>query len=103
VGSPTQAWRMTKPVVSFLGSLGLMGGSLDRAAAFDTRTKGWYAGGAVGGIEKRLRQLGLNIIVPGLAVHVAREKTDAGVTWTLVDEELEKVKQFAEKIAEALR
>jgi flavodoxin len=103
VGSPTQGWTATKPIIAFLDSLRPMSYSGKMATAFDTRTRGWYARGATDNIEERLSHLGFRIILPGMAAYVTRERTDAGITWTIKVEELGRAKQFAEKIAQALQ
>jgi hypothetical protein len=69
------------------------------AAAFDTRVKSRLSGGAIGGIEHKLRRLGFKIIVPGLVAYVEGEQP----TPVLVDGELDKAKKFAEDLAKALQ
>jgi len=99
VGSPTNARRPTGLIRSFLDSLTPQVSSGKRGAAFDTRLKGWWAGGATGGIERKLGQLGFRIVVPGLATYVKGEK--GGLL--LLDGELDKAKKFAEEIVNALQ
>ena len=66
VGSPTEAHRMTPPMVKFFDQLG--SGELEgvAAAAFDTRLRWprWLSGSAAAGITARLRQAGAEVIDP---------------------------------------
>ncbi len=63
VGSPTHAWNASKPVKDFLDSLKTVEGLQSKKAfAFDTKMKSRLAGNAVGKIESRLKDLGLNVI-----------------------------------------
>lgn len=66
VGSPTEAHRMTPPMVKFFDQLG--NGELEgvAAAAFDTRLRWprWLSGSAAAGITARLRQAGAEVIDP---------------------------------------
>ncbi len=65
IGTPVHAFNISKPVKEFLERLknqeGLSG---KRAFAFDTKMKSRLAGTAGGKIEKKLKQLGLEIIAP---------------------------------------
>ena len=99
VGSPTNARRATALIRSFLDGLNSQVSSGKRAATFDTRLQGWWAGGAIGGIEKKLEQLGFKIVVPGLPTYVKGDKESL----LLLDGELDKAKKFAEEIAKALQ
>ena len=99
VGSPTNAHRPTGLIRSFLDSLTPQSSSGKRAAAFDTRLKGWWAGGATGGIENKLGKLGFKTVVPALATYVKGEK----FVLLLMDGELDKAKKFAEEVAKVLQ
>jgi flavorubredoxin len=99
VGSPTQAWRATALVRDFLDSLKAENFAGKSATAFDTRIKSRLSGGAIGGIEHKLRRLGFKIIVPGLVAYVEGKQP----TPVLVDGELDKAKKFAEDLAKALQ
>ncbi len=96
VGAPTQVRMATGPIRRFLDSLTPQDFSGKLAAAFDTRLKGRFAGGATGGIEKKLKKLGFRVITPGLAAYVEGKGPD------LMSGELDKAKRFAEEIASAL-
>jgi len=65
VGTPVHAFNISKPVKEFLEELmnqkGLSG---KKAFAFDTKMKSRLAGTAGGKIEKKLKQLGFEIIKP---------------------------------------
>ena len=98
VGSPTQAWRATVLIRDFFDSLKTESFDGKKAAAFDTRIKSRLLGGAIGGIESKLKQLGFKIIVPGLAAYVEGKQTNP----VLLDGELDKAKKFAEDLAKAL-
>ena len=99
VGSPTQAWRATALVSNFLDSLKSQSFAEKTAAAFDTRIKSRLSGGAIGGIEGKLKQLGFKIIVPGLVTYVQGSKESPA----LFNGELEKAKKFAEDLTKALQ
>jgi flavorubredoxin len=99
VGSPTHAWRATALIRGFLDGLKAESFSGKSAAAFDTRVKSRLSGGAIGGIEHKLRRLGFKIIVPGLVAYVEGEQP----TPVLVDGELDKAKKIAEDLAKALQ
>jgi flavodoxin len=64
VGSPTEAHRMTLPMVKFFDQLGT--GELEgiAAAGFDTRLRWprWLSGSAGAGITARLRKAGAEVI-----------------------------------------
>lgn len=65
IGTPVHAFNISKPVKEFLEQLknqeSLSG---KKAFAFDTKMKSRLAGTAGGKIEKKLKQLGLEIIAP---------------------------------------
>ena len=98
VGSPTQAWRATALIRDFLDNLKAENFAGKRAAAFDTRIKSRLSGGAIGGIESKLKQLGFKIVAPGLVAYVEGKQTDP----VLIDGELDKAKEFAEELSKAL-
>src|ERR1700680_3116460 len=66
VGGPTEAHRMTQPMVEFFDQFGK--GELEgiAAAGFDTRLAWprWLSGSAAAGIAARLRQAGATVIGP---------------------------------------
>ncbi len=64
VGCPTQMWRPTRGITGFLDSV--EGKSLKgvRAAAFDTRLPSRLAGSAARRLDKKLKQLGCQVVSP---------------------------------------
>ncbi len=65
VGTPVHAFNISKPVKGFLEILSSQEGlSGKKAFAFDTKMKSRFAGTAGGKIEKKLKQLGLEIVKP---------------------------------------
>lgn len=65
VGTPVHAFNISKPVKEFLEGIknqGILRGK--KAFAFDTKMKSRFAGTAGGKIEKKLKQLGLEIVKP---------------------------------------
>lgn len=99
VGSPVQAWSVSKPVNQFLDRLksekGLSG---KKAFAFDTKMKVRLAGGAAGKIERKLKDMGLTIARPSVSAIVGgREgplEEDAEETFKQIGTELAKMLQF---------
>jgi flavodoxin len=73
VGGPTEAHRMTYPMVTFFDQFG--NGDLKgiAAAGFDTRLTWprWLSGSAGAAITVRLRKAGANVIDPGASFVVA--------------------------------
>jgi flavodoxin len=73
VGGPTEAHRMTHPMVTFFDQFG--NGDLEgiAAAGFDTRLPWprWLSGSAGAAITVRLRKAGANVIDPGASFVVA--------------------------------
>ena len=99
VGSPTHAWMETPLIKKFLDSLKSESFAGKKAAAFDTRIKSRLSGSAVDGIEKRLKQLGFKIVVPGMATYVEGKEPNP----VLIDGELDKAKKFADELVKALQ
>jgi len=65
VGTPVHAFNISKPVKEFLeGLMNQQGLSGKKAFAFDTKMKSRLAGTAGGKIEKKLKQLGIDIVKP---------------------------------------
>jgi flavorubredoxin len=63
VGAPVHAWNASKPVKEFLERLKSVEGLAGKKAfAFDTKMKSRLAGSAGGKIERKLKDLGLNIV-----------------------------------------
>jgi flavodoxin len=95
VGGPTEAHRMTPPMVEFFGKFGK--GALEgvAAAGFDTRLRWprWLSGSAAAGITARLRQAGAKVIDPGGSFVVA------GKYPVLENGELERATEWAATLA----
>lgn len=97
-GSPTQAFRATKPITQFLDGFakGEFHGKL--AAAFDTQVQFIITGNAAKGIGNTLEKLGFKIVMPLLVTYVEGKFPNV----QLKSGELEKTKKYAEDLAEAL-
>jgi flavodoxin len=98
VGSPTMYFRATSGIMRFLNSFHGKEFSGKVAAAFDTQLKGRFYGNATKGIESRLRKLGFEIVSPPLIAYVGGKINQ----WQLKDEELEKIKNWAQQAAKNL-
>ena len=97
-GSPTQAFRATKPIMQFLDGLDKDDFSGKLAAAFDTQLQGRFYGNAAKGIEKKLEKLGFKIVMPPLVTYVEGKMENI----QLKSGELEKTKKYAEDLAKVL-
>lgn len=97
-GSPTQAFRATKPIMQFLDSLDKDDFSGKLAAAFDTQLQGRLYGNAAKGIEKKLEKLGFKIVMPPMVTYVEGKMENI----QLKSGELEKTKKYAEDLAKVL-
>ncbi len=97
-GSPTQAFRATRPIMQFLEKLAKNEFAGKPAAAFDTQLQTRWSGSAAKGIEKKLEKLGFKIIMPPLATYV-EGKMDVV---HLKEGELEKTKKYAQDLANKL-
>jgi len=73
VGGPTEAHRMTQPMVEFFDRFGKRELEGIAAAGFDTRLgwPRWLSGSAANGITARLRQAGARVIGPEASFTVA--------------------------------
>jgi len=69
------------------------------AAAFDTQYQSKMSGNAAKGIEKKLENLGFKIIMPSLLTYVESKMNEMN----LKEGELEKVKKYAEDLANKLQ
>ncbi|MCQ5377210.1 MAG: flavodoxin domain-containing protein [Candidatus Methanomethylicia archaeon] len=99
VGAPTMAFRPSKGISQFLDSMRGEALSGKRGAAFDTQVQTRISGNAAKGIEKRLREMGLEIFSPPLVVYVQGKGKNA---WEFKAGELEKAKAWAAEAANAL-
>jgi len=95
-GSATHLGNMTGKMRGFIRQLKKFEVRNKKGAAFDTRFAG-MKNGALEKIEKILRDLGMKLVVPGLPVTVS------GMRGPLRNEEIEKCKQFGQKLAVALK
>ncbi len=98
-GSPTQTFRATGPMMHFLDRFGKDEFSGKMAAAFDTQLESRMSGNAAKGIEKKLERLGFKIVMPPLVTYVEGKMNEMH----LKEGELEKVKKYAEDLANKLR
>jgi flavodoxin len=98
-GSPTQAFRATRPIVQFLEGFAKNEFSGKPGAAFDTQLQGRITGNAAKGIEKKLEKVGFKMIMQPLVTYVEGKMNEMH----LKDGELEKTKKYAEDVAKALR
>jgi flavodoxin len=98
-GAPTMAFRVSRDMTEFLNNLPSNGFSGKRAAAFDTQVKSLVSGNAAKGIEKKLRELGFDIIKPPLVVYVGGKGKGL---WQFKPDELDKAKKWAQETAKTL-
>ena len=101
VGSPTMGWSATAPIKQLLKNFTDNEFSGKYAAAFDTRVKSRLSGQASKGIQERLEKLGFKIITPPLFAYV--EGSTQKNNYTLKEGELDKVKKYADDLAQALQ
>lgn len=97
-GSPTHAFRATRPTMQFLDSLGKGEFSGKLGAAFDTQLQSRLSGNAAKGIEKKLESLGFKIVMPPLVTYVEGKVENI----QLKAGELEKAKKYAEDLAKTI-
>jgi flavodoxin len=98
-GSPTQAFRATRPIMNFLDGFSKNEFSGKLGVAFDTQLQWRISGNAAKGIEKRLKKLGFGIVMPPLVAYV-EGKIDVV---QLKTGELEKTRKYAEDLAKSLQ
>lgn len=98
-GGPTMAFRPSKGIAQFLGSLPSNEFKGKRGAAFDTQTGNPLSGNASKGIEKKLKDLGFTIFKPPLVIIVAGKGSNM---WEFKAGELEKAKNWAQEAASEL-
>jgi len=97
-GSPTQAFRSTKPIMEFLDKLSKDDFSGKLAATFDTQVQSRMSGNAAKGIEKKLGKLGFKIVMPPLVTYVEGKIAEVH----LKSGETEKTQSWAQEIVKAL-
>jgi len=98
-GSPTQAFRATKPIMQFLDRFAKNEFTGRLGAAFDTQLQSRMSGNAAKGIEKKLENLGFKIVVPPLVTYVEGKMEEVH----LKEGEVEKAKKYAEDLANKLQ
>jgi len=98
VGSPTMAWKPTKEIMQFLGSLTNDSTSGKMAAGFDTQIQMRISGNATKAIEAKLGELGFRLVSPPLISYV-EGKTDR---YQMKDGEAEKAKAWAVDLVKSL-
>jgi len=94
VGCPTQGWRPTKAILSFLEHIQDGSWSSLPAASFDTRLRGWFAGSAARGIAKSLNRKGCALLLPAESFFVK------GTEGPLQDGEIERAANWARLVRE---
>jgi flavodoxin len=97
-GSPTQAFKATKPIMQFLDKFAKNEFSGKLAASFDTQVQSRMSGNAAKGIEKKFKKLGFKIVAAPLVTYVEGKIADVH----LKDGEIEKTINRAQEIAKAL-
>ncbi len=104
VGSPINGWNPTPSVKEFLDKLPQAPAGRS-AAAFDTRIKSFLSGDAAGKMLKRLGGLGYKVVAPAFPVYVKVTKTSTAKerNYELIEGELDKAKEWAEKLADSLK
>jgi flavodoxin len=98
-GAPTMAFRVSSEMKRFLDGLPREVFSGKLAAAFDTQMQSRLSGSAAKGIEGKLKDLGFKLITAPLIAYVEGK----GNEWRLKEGELEKAKNWAKTVAEALQ
>lgn len=98
IGSPTQGWRPTQAIQSFLGSPSFNQLRAAHVACFDTRFNKprWMTGSAASGMAKRLRERGIVLSGEPGSFFVA------GTEGPLLNGEVERAKGWAMSIARRL-
>jgi flavodoxin len=97
-GSPTQAFRATKPIMEFLDRFTNDEFSGKLAATFDTQNQSRFSGNAAEGIQKRFEKLGFKLVAAPLVTYVEGKIAEVH----LKDGEIEKTKNWAQELAKIL-
>jgi flavodoxin len=97
-GAPTMAFRASRGITKFLGSLPDREFSGRIAAAFDTQIQSRFSGSAAKGIEGKLKGLGFRLVTAPLIAYVEGKTNEMH----LKEGELEKAKEWAQTVAETL-
>lgn len=64
IGGPTHGFSMSSPMKTFMKKLEHMDLRDKKAFAFDTKNRSRFWGSAAKGIEKRMKKIGMNIVMP---------------------------------------
>jgi flavorubredoxin len=98
VGAPTMAWKPSTRMKGFLD--GLKGNPIsgNMAATFDTQLKSAISGNATKHMEKHLKDLGMNIIVPALLAYVETKDKK----YQLREGETQHIMTWCKELAKAL-
>ena len=64
IGGPTHGFGMSGPMKTFMKKLEQVDLRGTKAFAFDTKNRSRFWGSAAKGIEKRMKKLGMNIVMP---------------------------------------
>lgn len=97
VGTPTHYGGMAEEIEKFVDALKEVELKGKKVAAFDTRYEGEKTGG-LSELEKYMKKLGMEIILPGLAVLLP-----AGDAWgPLREGEIPKCREFGKSIAQKI-
>ncbi len=98
VGAPTMAWKPSTRMKGFLD--GLKGNPIsgNMAATFDTQLKSAFSGNATKHMEKNLKDMGMNIIVPALLAYVETKDKK----YQLREGETQRVMTWCKELANAL-
>jgi flavodoxin len=97
-GSPTEAFRATKPIMEFLDNLSKDEFSGKLAAAFDTQMQNRLSGNAAKGIQKKLEKLGFKIVAEPLVTYVEGTRNN----FQPKSGEIEKTRNWAQELAKVL-
>jgi menaquinone-dependent protoporphyrinogen IX oxidase len=97
-GAPTMAFRASKGIMQFLDSFSDREFSRKLGAAFDTQLQSRMSGNAAEGIEKKLKKLGFQIVMPRLVTYVEGKMNQM----QLKEGELEKTKNWAQEATKTL-
>jgi flavodoxin len=95
VGAPTMYFKASGGITQFLNSLPDKDFSGQLAASFGTQMTIRFSGNAAKGIEKKLKELGFEIVAPPLIAYVVGKINQM----QLKDGELEKTKNWTQEVA----
>ena len=97
-GAPTMYMRASRGIMQFLDSFSDKEFSGKLAAAFDTQLQSMISGNAAKGIEKKLKNLGFEIITSPLVAYVEGKMNEMH----LKEGELEKTRNWVQEVAKTL-